>query len=211
MKRACEISNAPRRSSKKRNPAEAGFLFQVRVPNRSGGCLNVRCLFTLRALHDLEAHLLTFFEGLEAIHLDGRKVSEQILAAFIRRDEPETLRVVEPLDRTGCHTNFPCNSCHYHEQFEKLNDRILQSPPPHKLTNGIFSKIKAVEKSASLIVGGLYSAVKNILRRSLTRCKERISRVFPAFLAALPARNRSRLPMHSSGSFFIQSESHEPS
>jgi hypothetical protein len=85
---------------------------------------------------------------------------------------------------------------------------MLRPPPPHKLTNGIFSKIKAVEKSASLIVGALYSAVKNILRRPLTRCKERISRVFPAFLAAMPVRNRSRLPMHSSGSFFIRPELH---
>jgi hypothetical protein len=38
-----------------------------------------------------------------------------------------------------------------------------------------FFEFAAVEKSASLIVEGLYSAVKNILRRSLTRCKERIS------------------------------------
>jgi hypothetical protein len=81
---------------------------------------------------------------------------------------------------------------------------MLRSPPPHKLTNGIFSKIKAVEKSASLIVEALYSAVKNILRRPLTRCKERISRVFPAFLAAPAGGARSPLPLCSSGSFFIR-------
>ncbi|CAM2179837.1 hypothetical protein PSAC2689_30393 [Paraburkholderia sacchari] len=60
-----------------------------------------------------------------------------------------------------------------------------------------------------MIVGALYSAVKNILRRYLTRCKERIPGVFPAFLATPPAGNQSLLPVHSSGSFFIRSELHE--
>ncbi|MBN3855931.1 MULTISPECIES: hypothetical protein [unclassified Paraburkholderia] len=79
----------------------------------------------------------------------------------------------------------------------------MRSPPPHKLTNGIFSKLKAVEKSASLIVEALYSGVKNILRRARTRCKDRISRVFPAFLAAIAAAARNTLPQHASGSFFV--------
>ena len=39
-----------------------------------------------------------------------------------------------------------------------------------------------IEKSASLIVESLYSSVKKILRRYVRRCKEPISRVFPAFL-----------------------------
>ena len=73
----------------------------------SGSRLDVRSLLALRALNDLELHLLTFFEGLEAVHLDCREVSEQIFATLIRRDEPETLGVVKPFDRTGCHTNFP--------------------------------------------------------------------------------------------------------
>jgi hypothetical protein len=65
---------------------------------------------------------------------------------------------------------------------EKLDDRAMQPLPPHKLTIGIFSKLWLSEKSASLIVGALYSSVKKILRRPFLRCKEPISRVFPAFL-----------------------------
>jgi hypothetical protein len=79
----------------------------------------------------------------------------------------------------------------------------VRSPPPHKLTNGIFSKLKAVEKSASLIVEALYSGVKNILRRSRTRCKDRISRVFPAFLRPLLLRVAVALWVGASGSFFV--------
>jgi hypothetical protein len=79
----------------------------------------------------------------------------------------------------------------------------MQSPPPHKLTNGIFSKLTAVEKSASLIVEALYSAVKNILRPCRTRCKDRISRVFPAFLACCVAMLRVMLPNCSCPLFMV--------
>jgi hypothetical protein len=51
---------------------------------------------------------------------------------------------------------------------EKLDGRTMQPLPPHKLTNGIFSKLWRSEKSASLIVEALYSSVKKILRR---RCR----------------------------------------
>ena len=50
---------------------------------------------------------------------------------------------------------------------EKLDGRVMQPLPPHKLTIGIFSKLWLSEKSASLIVGALYSSVKKILRRRL--------------------------------------------
>lgn len=73
----------------------------------SGSRLDVRSLLALRALNDLELHLLTFLEGLETVHLDRREVSEQIFATLIRRDETKTLGIVKPFDRTGCHTNFP--------------------------------------------------------------------------------------------------------
>ncbi|WP_321783376.1 hypothetical protein [Paraburkholderia sp. J94] len=79
----------------------------------------------------------------------------------------------------------------------------MRSPPPHKLTNGIFSKLKAVEKSASLIVEALYSAVKNILRPCQTRCKEHISRVFPAFLECCAAMLRAMLMKCSCPLFMV--------
>ncbi|TAM29736.1 MAG: hypothetical protein EPN59_12420 [Paraburkholderia sp.] len=69
-----------------------------------------------------------------------------------------------------------------HEQFEKPNDHVMRSPPPHKQAHQRhFFEYETVEKSASLIVEALYSAVKNILRRCMTRCKENIARVFTAF------------------------------
>jgi hypothetical protein len=60
---------------------------------------------------------------------------------------------------------------------EKLRD-CGQPLPPHKLTIGIFSKLWLGEKSASLIVGALYSSVKEILRR---RC-DVANRAFSGFL-----------------------------
>eukprot|EP01012_Entosiphon_sulcatum_P048436 TRINITY_DN6691_c0_g1_i1.p1 TRINITY_DN6691_c0_g1~~TRINITY_DN6691_c0_g1_i1.p1 ORF type:complete len:125 (-),score=10.58 TRINITY_DN6691_c0_g1_i1:204-578(-) len=56
---------------------------------------------TLLALHDVELHRLTFGQRLEAVALDGRMMHEAILLAVRRGDEPETLRIVEPLHSTG--------------------------------------------------------------------------------------------------------------
>jgi hypothetical protein len=168
---------------KKETRRGAGFQ-KGRVTNASGWCLNIRCLFAFRALHDLEGDLLAFLQRLEAIHLDGREVCKQILATLVRRDESETLCVVKPFDRTSCHSNFPCNSCHHHEP-SKSHDRTRQSIPPHKLTIGIFSKLWLSEKSASLIVGALYSSVKKILRRRCRVANRSLSRVFPASVCAV--------------------------
>jgi len=68
---------------------------------RSGRFLDVRCLFALGSLDDLEADLLAFLERLETVHLNCREMSKQILAAFIGRDESVAFRVVEPFDRTS--------------------------------------------------------------------------------------------------------------
>src|SRR2546425_3300451 len=64
---------------------------------------DVGSLFALRSLDDLERDLLTLLQGLEAIHLDGGKVREQILTSVIGRNESISLGVVEPLDSTCCH------------------------------------------------------------------------------------------------------------
>jgi len=61
-------------------------------------------------------HLLALLERLEAVHLDCRKMREEILAAPVRRDESVALRVVEPLDRPSSHTRpssivFRVESC----------------------------------------------------------------------------------------------------
>src|SRR5690348_17401487 len=62
----------------------------------------------LLPLHDLELDLVALGERLESRSLDRAVVHEHVGATFTR-DEAETLRVVEPLDRTvdSCHARIP--------------------------------------------------------------------------------------------------------
>src|SRR5690349_3518568 len=50
-------------------------------------------------LHHVELHLVTLGERTEPAGLDGRVMDEAVLFAGRRGDEPEPLRVVEPLHR----------------------------------------------------------------------------------------------------------------
>jgi hypothetical protein len=52
----------------------------------------------LVGLRDFKFNAITFIEGLETLAADYREVDENILSAFILRDEPEALLVVKPLD-----------------------------------------------------------------------------------------------------------------
>src|SRR5687767_10272335 len=52
---------------------------------------------SLLTLHHVEFHPVPLGEGLEAVALDRRIVDEAILAAAVRGDEAEALRIVEPL------------------------------------------------------------------------------------------------------------------
>src|SRR3954453_13719821 len=69
--------------------------------------LNVRCGRALLALLLVVAHLRALGERLEAAALDRRVVDKEVLAALVRRDEAESLVVVEPLDGSCCHRIFP--------------------------------------------------------------------------------------------------------
>lgn len=131
-------------SQNEKNPAEAGFS-KALLQTISGGGLDVRCLLALRSLYDLEADFLTFLERLESVHLDGREMCKQILAAFIGRDESEAFRVVEPFDRTSCHTNFPCNSCPTTSTLEKLDSHMLAAAPSALAHLGIFSYLHLLQ------------------------------------------------------------------
>ena len=77
------------------------FLLSCRV--LSAAFLDVRGLLALRALHHVEADFLTFFQGLEAGHVDRGEMREQVLAAVVGRDEAVAFRVVEPLHGACCH------------------------------------------------------------------------------------------------------------
>src|SRR5438552_6978986 len=91
------------RSLHEKSPAARAF-FSACGLLRDG--LDVDGLVAFRPGGHIERHLLVFLQGLEAAALDRREVREQILAAAVRGDEPETLGVVEPLDRTCTHLHI---------------------------------------------------------------------------------------------------------
>src|SRR5947209_20396913 len=57
-------------------------------------------LWSFRALCDLELNLLTLFESLEAVALNGAVVNEDVGRAWLF-NEAVALRVVKPLELTG--------------------------------------------------------------------------------------------------------------
>jgi len=65
--------------------------------------LDVRRLLALGTINDVKAYTLPFFQGLEALHVDSRKMGEQIFTTFIRGNKAEAFSVVEPFDDTSCH------------------------------------------------------------------------------------------------------------
>lgn len=92
------------RKSGKKSPAIAGlFKKPESEKNQRLRVLNVGSLLAFRALRDFERYFLTFFQGLEAVHLDCGEVGEQILTTVIRSDKAETFGIIEPLDGTCCH------------------------------------------------------------------------------------------------------------
>src|SRR5207248_11542451 len=73
----------------------------------SAGFAHVGRLRTLGTLGDLVLYLLAFREAAEALRLDCGVVDEYVLAAAVRRDETESLRIVEPLHDPGRHRSLP--------------------------------------------------------------------------------------------------------
>jgi hypothetical protein len=65
--------------------------------------LYVRSLLALRTGGDFEADLLAFLVRPEALHGDGRKMREQIIAAAVRAIEAVAFGVVESRDGASCH------------------------------------------------------------------------------------------------------------
>ena len=61
---------------------------------------DVRRLRAAGSLNNFELYLLTLVEGLEALHLDGREVNEDVAAAVLPLNEPVPLLGVEPFDPT---------------------------------------------------------------------------------------------------------------
>src|SRR3954452_11005695 len=74
--------------------------------------LDVRRGRALRAVLGVVAHLRALGKRLEAAPLDRRVVNEQVLAGFVRCDEPEPLVVVEPLHGSCSHLFSPPGYVH---------------------------------------------------------------------------------------------------
>src|SRR5437773_8813569 len=70
---------------------------------RQSGRRDLLRLGTLRALGDLEAHPLVLVQAAVSGGLDRGVVDEHIRAPAVRRDEPESLFRVEPLDGSLSH------------------------------------------------------------------------------------------------------------
>src|SRR6476659_10938219 len=68
---------------------------------------HVLCLGALLTLDALELDLRALGERLEAVAGDCAVVEQQVLTACVRGNEAIPLRIVEPLDGSGCHL---CNT-----------------------------------------------------------------------------------------------------
>ena len=89
----------------KKTPLGSGvFLFTVVL--RSGGGYVGR-LGSLGTVFRIERHFLAFGPYLEALSLDGGEVHKHVLATVGRRDEAESLGLVEPLYSTCRHFDLP--------------------------------------------------------------------------------------------------------
>ena len=74
----------------KKNPAHGGVShFMVGGASLDG--LHAGCLRSLRALHDLEVHLLSLLQRAETLRVDRGVVHEDVLAALFGQDRAEDL------------------------------------------------------------------------------------------------------------------------
>src|SRR5260221_3941168 len=94
---------------------------------------DVRGLEPLGTLDHVELELRAFLQGAEAVGVDGAEVHEDILTSA-GRDEAETLRVVEPLDRTvATHSEnllILCSCCTRGD-----SEALHLDPASHRLCN----------------------------------------------------------------------------
>src|SRR5688572_27823005 len=96
----------------------------------SAGGANGVGLRALRALDDLELDALTLVKALVPVHLDGRVVDEDVLAA-VDGDEAEALLGVEPLHGALCHV-FSHVSCVRSDPLDRGTEVSLFRPPKHE-------------------------------------------------------------------------------
>ncbi len=101
----------PRRHEKSRSPRGLRLSYFLAAALQRA---NVRRLQTLGALLHFELNPLVFLQAAKsAVVANFTEMREQIFAAVFRRDESETLAIVEPFDDAslcGAHENIPCKT-----------------------------------------------------------------------------------------------------
>src|SRR6266404_5972237 len=91
--------------------------------------LHVARFGTLRALFELELDLRPFGERLVTVACESAEVDEDVLRSFCGLDEPVALRVVEPLDGSGCHGERPPRPCVNGQRRREVRNQILALCP----------------------------------------------------------------------------------
>ena len=141
-----------------------GFHFQAQ---KNLGRLDVGSLLAFRALRDFELNFLTFFESLEAVHVDRGEMCKQIFAAIIRSDEAEAFGVIEPLNCTCCHKkNFQIKTNHTSHKSKKLlaPSSTSHSQPAHcctsryRIVGGIIIEVKRFSIAHVILSGSCAKA-----------------------------------------------------
>ena len=89
-------------TTRKQNAERVGARRRVVRLRSSAACArNVLSGRALGALNEIELNGIAFGERLEASALNGTVVNERVFLAAVGGDEPEALRVVEPLHFSG--------------------------------------------------------------------------------------------------------------
>src|SRR3954467_12987606 len=114
--RACGSSSAPAwpggwrgcaRSASSRADAPGSSAGRGSAGLRASDALDVDGLRALVARLGVVLHARPLGQRAEAVRHDRRMVDEEVLARLVRRDRSEALVVVEPLHRSGGHTDPP--------------------------------------------------------------------------------------------------------
>lgn len=90
------------------------------------GGLNVVSLFAFFSDLEIISDFLTVFQGLEAFHLDRRKMCEEIFSAIVRSNEAIAFSIAKPLYGSCCHIKL-------HLQKHLIGVVHYSHPPPTEM------------------------------------------------------------------------------
>ena len=157
----CQVDANCTCNGRKKTPSWRGSCLLLLIDVISLALLNVGSLLAFGALRYFERHFLTFFKGLEAVHLNCGKVGELIFTAVIRSDKSEAFGIVEPLDGTCCHKSvFQILTDHT----SRISKKLRVTLPPPKLLTSIDIPITTVMSINTIV------PAKNIKVKAQSEC-----------------------------------------